>query len=83
MFTLLKKFLSASVLLGLSVIATADDIDIVEAGSLKDANILFIMDLSGSMNWSLTDEDKPENGDPSRLDVLRGAFQSIVADTDF
>ena len=83
MFTLLKKLLSVSVLLGLSAIATADDIDIVESGSLKDANILFIMDLSGSMNWSLTDDDKPDGGDPSRLDVLKDAFQAIVADQDF
>ena len=83
MFTLLKKFLSASVLLGLSAIATADDIDIVEEGSLKDANILFIMDLSGSMNWSLTNDKEPKGSNPSRLDVLRDAFQLIVADKDF
>ncbi len=83
MFTLLKKLLSVLVLIGLSAIATADDIDIVESGSLKDANILFIMDLSGSMNWSLTDEDEPDGSDPSRLQVLRDAFQAIIADQDF
>ena len=83
MSTLLKKLLSVLVLLGLSAFTVADDIDIVESGSLKDANILFIMDLSGSMKWSLTDKDEPDNGDPSRLDVLKDAFQAIIADDDF
>ncbi len=43
------------------------------------------MDLSGSMKWCpgpYTADETCSTG-PSRLDVLRGAFQDIVADTDF
>ena len=85
MVTLIKKLVSGLILLSLSVVAIADDIDILYQERLVDANVLFVMDLSGSMNWSL-DDDSTASGsssDPSRLQVLRGAFQDIVADTDF
>ncbi len=85
MITLIKKLVSGLILLSLSTVATADDIDIIDQELLINANVLFVMDLSGSMNWKLDDdkEAKGDSGDPSRLQVLRGAFQDIVADTDF
>ena len=85
MVTLIKKLVSGLIFLSLSAVATADDIDIIDQELLINANVLFVMDLSGSMNWKL-DKDKDakgDSGDPSRLQVLRGAFQDIVADTDF
>ncbi len=85
MVTFIKKLVSGFILLSMSVIATADDIDIINSELLINANVLFVMDLSGSMNWSLDDDDdaKGDSKDPSRLQILRGAFQDIVADTDF
>ncbi len=83
MVSLIKKLVSGLILLGLSAIATADDIDIINQELLTNANVLFVMDLSGSMNWDLNSDEAPSGSDPTRLEVLRGAFQDIVADTAF
>ncbi len=80
MITLIKKLVSGLILLSLSVVATADDIDIINQEVLTNANVLFVMDLSGSMNWDLNYDNAPSGSDPTRLEVLRGAFQDIVAD---
>ncbi|MEH6455499.1 MAG: PilC/PilY family type IV pilus protein [Cocleimonas sp.] len=85
MYSRIKKSLLALVILIFSSVSHADDLDILAAQKLVDANILFVMDLSGSMRWCpgpYTADETCSTG-PSRLDVLRGAFQDIVADTDF
>lgn len=85
MLNSVKKLISLTILSVISFYSYADDIDIINTEKLTDTNVLFVMDLSGSMNWKL-DEDKDAKGDakdPSRLQVLRGAFQDIVSDTDF
>lgn len=61
----------------------ADDIDILEVDNLYGSNILFIMDLSGSMNYGLTYNYDAVNGDPTRLEELTGAFNDIINDTQF
>ena len=86
MNTLINKLTVATLLLLVSITANADDIDIINSERLVDANVLFVMDLSGSMNWKLDDDKEAKgaaDGDPSRLEVLRGAFQSITADPKY
>ncbi len=86
MNTLFNKLTVAILLLLVSITANADDIDIINSERLVDANVLFVMDLSGSMNWKLDDDKNAkgaDEGDPSRLEVLSGAFQTIIADPKF
>ncbi len=80
-----KKLLAFLLTLGLSQTAVADDIDILSEILPNGSNILFIMDLSGSMQWDLSgiEGSLPAVGQESRVDVLRGAFQDIINDTDF
>ncbi len=80
-----KIILTIFLSFGLSNITLADDIDILSEILPTDSNILFIMDLSGSMQWDLSgvDNSYPTLGQKSRVDVLRGAFQDIINDTDF
>lgn len=80
---LINKSLSTAVLLlGLIVNVNADDIDILDASVIENANMLFVMDLSGSMDWDLSgvDYSEPSGSEPSRLEVLRGAFQDLMTD---
>ena len=73
----IKKSLLASLIFIFSSTVHADDIDILTAETLVDANILFVMDLSGSMNTQI------DGSTATRLEELSGAFQSIVSDDDF
>ena len=76
-------FFTALLSLGISHTVLADDIDILTEILPTDSNILFIMDLSGSMQWGLSSDNNPAAGEESRIDILRGAFQDIINDTDF
>lgn len=79
-----KKIIAIWVL-AFSTMANADDIDILGSNTSIDANILFVMDLSGSMNWcpgAFTADEICPTG-PSRLDELGGAFQDIISNPDF
>ncbi len=78
MYKFTQRILLALVMINLPFAAHADDIDIINAEIPIDSNVLFIMDLSGSMGEKL-----PLPGDPTRLDELKGAFQDIVKDPDF
>ena len=82
---LINKITLTTLLLLVSITSSADDIDIINSERLIDANVLFVMDLSGSMNWKLDDNKvaKGDASDPSRLQVLRGAFQTIIADPKY
>lgn len=73
----IKTSFLATVMFIFSSISYADDIDILTAETLVDANILFVMDLSGSMNELI------DGSTATRLEELSGAFQNIVADNDF
>jgi len=84
MNTLIKKTISGFLLLGLSVTLNADDIDLIDFETMYDTNVLFVMDLSGSMNGDIAGVNNPAVApDPSRLDELKGAFQNIVNDPEF
>ncbi|MCP4876524.1 MAG: type I secretion C-terminal target domain-containing protein [Gammaproteobacteria bacterium] len=41
-------------------------------------NLTLTLDVSGSMNWSLTDNNAPPVGDPSRLDVAKDALAALT-----
>lgn len=77
MSSIIKKCLLAIFILFSTNVSNADDLEILNTQILIDANILFVMDLSGSMDYP--------NGSSSetRLEVLSGAFQDIIDDEDF
>ncbi|MEE9444273.1 MAG: PilC/PilY family type IV pilus protein [Cocleimonas sp.] len=70
----------------LTSISHADDIDILEVeGIQKNANMLFIMDVSGSMSSTtseiVTDADGGIRG-LKRIEVLRNALNTFLTDPD-
>ena len=67
----------------LSQKVAADDVDILNEDVPIGANILFILDLSGSMNFSLNADRPAGFFERSRLDVVRGAFQDIINDDKY
>ncbi len=80
-----KIYVAVLLAFGLYQHAIADDIDILSEKLSNGSNILFVMDLSGSMQWDLSgvNGSYPGSSESSRIDVLRGAFQDIINDTDF
>ncbi|MCF6188847.1 MAG: hypothetical protein L3J51_00035 [Cocleimonas sp.] len=84
MYKLTQKILASLLLIAMSATAIADDIDIISQSVPIKTNVLFVMDLSGSMNRDAAGNEPPlAPGVPSRLSELQGAFQDIVADPDF
>ncbi len=84
MYKLTQKILTSLLLMTLSAATMADDIDIISQSVPIKTNVLFVMDLSGSMTWDAAGNVPPlAPGVPSRLSELQGAFQDIVNDTDF
>ena len=81
----LQKIILMFLILITSFASRADDIDILNTMLPKGSNILFVMDLSGSMSWDLSgvSGQSPSAGEERRIDVLKGAFQDIINDTDF
>ena len=73
----IKRSLLALTIFIVSGLSYADDLDILTSSKLVDANVLFVMDLSGSMN------ELSGSSSETRLQVLSGAFQTIIADDDF
>ncbi|MEE9322754.1 MAG: PilC/PilY family type IV pilus protein [Granulosicoccus sp.] len=66
--------------LGLMASASADDIDIYSSGideKLKP-NILFVLDMSNSMEWDINGQPPSSTGLDSRYDILRGAVQKLL-----
>ena len=52
---MMKLFSFGIAIISLSTLSVADDIEIFTGtGSVKDSNVLFIMDSSGSMNYNET-----------------------------
>ena len=63
--------------------ARADDIEVYVNGTSSGAtpNVMFLMDLSDSMNKTPTGVD-PSSGNPSRLDILKLAVTQLLDDPD-
>lgn len=64
-------------------VSYADDTEIFFGGpSIDDGvrpNVLFILDNSGSMAWSTTDQDPPNRaGEVARMQVLKDSFATII-----
>lgn len=70
-FTLLS-----AAILGLPSLASADPSDIfAKPGSLTNSsNILFVLDTSGSMGWSV--------GNTNRISIMKSAFADVMKDAD-
>lgn len=78
----LASFLSGLMVFGASF-SYADDTEIFFGGpSIDDGvrpNVLFILDNSGSMAWSTTDQDPPNTtGEVARMQVLKDSFSTII-----
>lgn len=83
MYTLTKKIAFIVLMFVSSTAIFADDIDIMGEEAPYDSNVLFVMDLSGSMNFSLNADRDAFFWEDSRLDILRGAFQDIISNEKF
>ena len=81
MKNLIKK-LTIVFILSFSSLVSADDTDILGGGG-AGANILFVMDLSGSMGWGKERRSTPTDTDPSRISILQGAFQDVIENPEF
>lgn len=67
----------------LLVPVNADDIDIINKPNPIKTNVLFIMDMSGSMAWEVDSTKLAVSPVKSRLEVLKGAFQDVVNAPEF
>ena len=83
MFLRMRKNVFALCLFFISAFSYADDIDLINQETPVNSNILFVMDLSGSMNYGLNTDTDALPGQTTRLQALSGAFQDIVGDPAF
>lgn len=71
-----------SLLISLTLMSSvfADDIEVygIDSGASGKANVLFIIDVSGSMN-DATDGQEPSFGEDSKLDVLKQVFDEVIS----
>ncbi len=69
-----------------SHLAIADDTDIYLGEEIQNnitpANVLFVLDQSGSMAWETTNSTRPEAGEPSRMDELKAALRAVLSTVD-
>ena len=78
----LKNSFLAILFSSLSFMVNAADIDLIDAEDVAyDANILFIMDVSGSMKWD-TNGVVPSDPSTSRINVLRTALSTLLNDPE-
>ena len=84
-YSLLKKGLVtlASVFYFSSATLTwADDTDIYLHNPNLDSsvkpNVLFVLDNSGSMEWTVDKEQPPKDGEKSRMEIMQDAFRDIM-----
>jgi len=85
MNNLIKTSFFALVMSLFTSFSYADDIDLIDKEQVAyDANILLIMDVSGSMDWSLdSDSDAADDAsDPARITVLRTALNTLLNDPE-
>ena len=82
------KMITAGVALALytSVPTLADDTEIFFAtgasGASAQANVLFVLDTSGSMNRDPAGNNPPAAGELSRLQIVRNAIDAVLQDAD-
>lgn len=76
-----KKIAIVGLLLGFSAISFADDGEIFFNKELQhvDPNVIFLLDTSGSMNFSITGNSGAGNN-PNRIDSLKDALTAILSD---
>ncbi|MFK7891945.1 MAG: pilus assembly protein [Granulosicoccus sp.] len=69
-----------AIILGLSSVAQADDIDVYTAkiAALEKPNVLFILDYSGSMGWDIYGGNAYASGNPARIDILKDAMAEVL-----
>lgn len=58
----------------------ADDTDIIDNEIPQDSNVLFVMDMSGSMSYELTSDNTAVPPVQSRLNVLQDALSLVITD---
>ena len=79
----IRKLITVFFLSFMALNSYADDIDIINEEKLANANVLFIMDLSGSMDTCIGTTNPDGSCTNTRLNAVQGAFQDIVADNAF
>ena len=81
MYIQVKKIILAFLMFGLASTVLADDLDIINAeAQAVDANILFIMDVSGSMEFDATSNIVAADPANSRMTILRSALGTLLSD---
>ena len=80
---ILNGFLAVFFLLTVTFVAKAEDTEIYKDLPLPaNANIMFILDLSGSMLWDLYSENKAADPSIERLAVMKLALDNVLSDPD-
>jgi len=72
--------LYAVALLSLTLIANADDTEVINLTVPQQSNILFVMDMSGSMSYRLASDDLPTGTEKSRKEVLQESLKTVLND---
>ncbi len=72
--------LYTTALLSLTLIANADDTDVINLTVPQQSNVLFVMDMSGSMKYRLADDNYPTGTEKSRKEVLQEALHTVLND---
>ncbi len=62
----------------LSSTTVADDTDIINIDVPQKSNVLFVMDMSGSMSYRLSSNDAPAASEKSRKEVLHEALKTVL-----
>lgn len=73
-----KVFITTSLLLSSSVATIADDTDIMTMNPPTNSNVLFVMDMSGSMQAELPSDAIAANYLDSRAGVLHTALKAVL-----
>lgn len=69
-----------SMLLSTVAVTTADDTDIIDIEVPTNSNVLFVMDMSGSMSYELGSDTPPVAPAKSRKEVLHEALKLVLND---
>ncbi len=72
--------LYTTALLSLTLIANADDTDVINLTVPQQSNVLFVMDMSGSMSYRLASDDLPTGTEKSRKEVLQESLKTVLND---
>jgi len=71
---------SIALLMCLTSYVMADDTDIIDLEAPVDSNILFVMDMSGSMAWEVASDTIPVDPANSRKNILHAALKTVLND---